>query len=719
MLKQRQRLKKILLHVLCAVCGAVMINCKILSLPAPLAAILPAIMPFSCGAAALLGTAASGLIFLGKNALPIAAAAAASLFSRLRINGSSERALATLSAFPSGTYLMCASALGAFSGEGAFELFMSGVLAALLFLSLYVFSSAAALLRSKKKIPPKLAIFCVGAAVCALCPINLGAASLGGVFAVYCSLAAGMSFGPGAACAVSAAAALGAGLYSPAAFSDFSLLLIPSLLCGGLFGSVFAAAAVMISAPVIPAFLFGSDSAFGLLADSAIASALFVFTSQRSAALLRKTVLLGEKRLASKAAGLMSYETERVAENLMRSAQRPLSVKKPLSDAVYSRVCVSCRGESCPENNGGSLSRLDGLAPPVELGDVYKALPGCSKAAEVRNVSRETLRRQEYFLSEESERRRSQRLCAQLLFASGSAISDAGAAVKRGFLSDRLLSERLERLLKKSGVSCLGCTVFKDGGAEVVMSASARINALKIASAVSEITSLEYSEPERFDLSGGLLLRLSPKPEFSVEIGTFGLAAGDGPSGDFDFSFESGGCFYAVISDGMGVGAAASAASSTLSEMICGFIRAGFSVETAMRLSSPVLNCTLPEECFATADVLKLDRRTGSAEIYKAGGCESYLISDGGESVISAGGYPIGILDFCDISVRRFKVSDSAAIVMLTDGALGVDCERLGPALRLPSQDLAEALLKSAKPKNPVQIDDRTVSVIKIERKPA
>ena len=64
-------------------------------------------------------------------------------------------------------------------------------------------------------------------------------------------------------------------------------------------------------------------------------------------------------------------------------------------------------------------------------------------------------------------------------------------------------------------------------------------------------------------------------------------------------------------------------------------------------------------------------------------------------------------------------MSDSAAIVMLTDGALGVDCERLGPALRLPSQDLAEALLKSAKPKNPAQIDDRTVSVIKIERKPA
>lgn len=722
MLKSKPSVKKISVIALSAAMGALLSCGRILTFPAPFAVLLASVLSPVYGVAALIGSLLGGIVSVSTDIIPTVAAAGTALITRLRMGGlSSKRGCFTVSALSSAVYLISASALFAFSGGGLGELLRALIFAAALFGGMYAFTRASALLRSASGIPPALMMLICGTTVCALCPLGLWEFSAGGILAVYCILFAALRCGQSASVLTAAVCAVGAGMASPNDFGCFALTLLPAMLSSfPVFGSPIKASAVFVAVFAPTAVLFGDDRAVGLIADAAVASVLLVLSYRAASSLYCDISQNQTSSVRSYRTQILKNTVGGISKRLSDICGKPSPSLRPVSDVVYAKVCLGCQKSS--ECFGTGPQRPD-CRDFSDLGELCRALPKCTRIPEIRKAGAEALRRREYMSGRNSDRINALRLCSGMLTALQGVVSDTEDVALKSVTKDENMSACFERELKKSGVRFDGCVVYPNGTVELCLPAAARVNELKIASAASEVTGVDYMKPERTDLDGGVLYRLLPKPAYSVETGACQLPAGNETSGDVAETFVIGQNSYTVLSDGMGVGGYAHAVSVMLVDLIKELLTAGFSAETAIRLSSVILTSSVPEESFATLDLLKVDLNTGAGELYKAGGCASLLISGETRSVLKAGGYPIGILDSCDIKVYRFFAGDFSTLVMMTDGAGELDaasCSKtLDSAIKLPSAELAAMLMSEGEPEKLQKHDDISVAVVKIQRRAA
>ena len=713
-------LKKLPTMALCFLLGALLSQARVFGFTIPLASVLPLVLPFTYGIASAVGALITGVLTLSYDVLPLGAALCAALLSKLRLKSlTSVRTQITSSSVTAGAYLMSALALAAFSGGGFGDFFRSLFFSAIMLVSACIFLKAAALVRSAKALPSAVTAFCLCMAICALSSCGTMGITLGGIASAYAVLFAAVRFGPSVSAGISMICALGAGLCSPPDFLAVALLGIPAVICGfTAFGSPIRASACLLAIISPIAVIFGgTDRSLAILADCAAASVLFVIT-------YRYTVKFTAGVFTEDRSVKLSFGTERLKNALTDISERLYELSErttramSVSDAVYSKVCLSCdKSESCPQN---SLCELDKVSA-ADATELYRALPYCKKIPEIRKISAETRRRGEYLTAKTAVHRTEARFCSDMLFAVMDVITDAEKVALRSNSADKLLTLRLEKSLKKCGVKAQNCEVYLSGSAEIALPVSARINEVKIAAAISEITGMDYQKPERGAVGETVLLRFTPKTVFAAEVGTCQLSASKDASGDVAETFRCGSFSYTVLSDGMGVGSDARAVSLMLVSVLKELITAGFSVGTAISLSSLILRSSVPDESFATLDLLKVNLSNGAAELYKAGGCRSYLLSDGNAAQLRSGGYPVGILSPCDIKVHRFYVKDTAVLVMMTDGAQNLSPERfsgtVSGGMMLPSSELAALLLGQSEPEKSYQKDDVSVSVVKIERK--
>ncbi len=723
MKKIRISVKKTAAALFFAALGAILSAGWILRFPSPLAAVLPAVLSPFYGAAALFGAAVVGAFNVSFRIIPTAAAGAAALAVRAAAKGLCARRRGfTTAAISASVYMIFSSALCAFYAEGASGLLRSALLAALLFAAESAFCEAFSQWKAVNGIPPALLLLLCGLSVCALCPLKVGGFEFGSVAAAYIILFSALRCGPLAGASAAAVCALGAALSSPDRFAAFALLGVPAMLCAlPPFDGPFVASAVLLAA-FLP-ISFAADTGLALLPGLAVGAAAFAATYKRA-------LRFSEDIFAARTGGPRSYRAEAlkaaaqdISERISDALRTEPAPTRHLSDAVYSKVCIGCpKNAVCFEKGGGAISKLDFMSGFGEK-ELELKLPDCARISEVSRVSREAVRRREYIISKEAGRKSSAKLCAQMLSALESAVSDAENAVMRSVSADERLSERLSRSLKREDVRFIRCLVFPDGCIEIAFSGTSRINEPKIAVLAEAVTGAEYSKPERSEIGCGLILRFTPKSEYVFEAGGCQLCAKSDASGDVSQTFESGRYSYALLSDGMGVGSRARASSLMLTGLLKELLGAGYSVDTAIKISSLVMSTAAPDESFATLDLLRLDRFTGAAEVYKAGGCRSLLIADGSRSLLREGGYPVGILDGCEVRVHRFFVGDSASLVMMTDGAQELspeECsEALGRGEGLPPSELAALLSERAAAGNMPPKDDISVTVVRMKKRTA
>ncbi len=695
---------------------------EIFSLPAPLAAVIPILLPPIYGAASCVGIFLGGALRLSASAIPLCAAAGTSLLFRIKSGATySKKSRFTASAFTSAIYLMTSAALSAFSGGGVGDIFRAAVFSAILFAASFLISGTAAALSSEKELSAFETLFSLAICVCALCPARIGAFSFGGTAASVFMLTAAVRKGPICASAVSAVCALGAGISDPTLFSDYAILGVCAVICGALFFASpikAASSSVLIFIPL--AVLFGADdSSIELILDVTVGAAVFSAAYRPISSFADRFAPDDHLPIPKSRVESLCFEAETLSERISCRSE-PLK-KRRLGDAVYSKLCLSCpQNSECFDGKKAheGLSKLDSLTS-ADLAEICRLLPYCSKAADVRRVCDETLRREKYLGSKAEERRVSLRLCAEMMSALSLAVADARRLCSSP--EDRLLSKRLRLSLRRRGVKFRSCTVFSGGSAELSFAGSARINETKITSAVSETVGRQFSPPERRELSESVVLRFEPSGEYTFEAGSCQLPAEAEASGDVAETFTCGQFSYLILSDGMGVGREANSSARVLVGLLREFIFAGFSVPTAVALSSSVMTASSPEESFATLDILRLNIHTGAAEVFKAGAFTSYLFADGAESLLKGGGFPVGILEKSDMKIHRFFVRESAVIVMMTDGASAIDTRLCSNAVEvskaLPSRELAEALLAGSHPEKIARRDDISVAVVKIERK--
>ena len=209
---------------------------EIFSLPAPLAAVIPILLPPIYGAASCVGIFLGGALRLSSAAIPLCAAAGTSLLFRIKSGATySKKSRFTASAFTSAIYLMTSAALSAFSGGGVGDIFRAAVFSAILFAASFLISGTAAALSSEKELSAFETLFSLVICVCALCPARIGAFSFGGMAASVFMLTAAVRKGPICASAISAVCALGAGISDPTRFSDYAILGVCAVICGALF----------------------------------------------------------------------------------------------------------------------------------------------------------------------------------------------------------------------------------------------------------------------------------------------------------------------------------------------------------------------------------------------------------------------------------------------------------------------------------------------------
>lgn len=721
MLKKRINYRKILSAVLCAVLGGLTVHSRILSVCAPFAALLPALLPVPLGAAALIGTAVGSVFKFDVSMIAVCAASGAAFISKLR-GERSRQAVAASSAAVGAVYLMASAALTVFSGGGIAEFAGEAVMALGLSLSsVLAFSSYTDLSAMRGLSDARILIFS-GMTVCALFPIHIGPVSVGGILAGWLVIFAAVTYGSFAAAAVSLVCALAAGLFSPALFCDYVLMGLPTVLCGYLlFGRPIAASAVSTAIFLSTVAIFGVGDFLAVFLEFAIAAAVYVPTSGRAARIVSELRSEGFRSEKLKPPLTLISAVENLSERIAGHARNESSGERLLSDIIKTRICIACpRSKICFGDSETTLPELDALKTAPCLSDVCRALPECDRLSEVAKASALIFHRREYARLKSEERANSARLCTGLLSALCDAVGDSAALCSRTLVKDLPASKRLLGSMRRLGLRPYSCAVMRGGKIEMSLSSRSRLNELKIAAAAGEVTGREYSRPEIIDCKDIMILRLEPKSEYSVETG-FCQKPAESSSGDVADTFESCGYSYCILSDGMGIGEDARSAALELTKSVRELICAGFSVDTAVKLGSAALACIMPEECFATLDLLKVNKKTGAAELYKAGGCGSYLILDGRESLLASGGYPVGILDSCDIRVHRFFVRESAALVMLTDGALGVGpkgcSETVSGNFSQSCCDIAAKLLAASEAENSPKKDDASVSVVKIERK--
>ena len=674
MLKSAAARKRLVVLLISAAVGAAMSRSSVLGEFVPFAVIPAAVLPLPYGVAAALGALLPGCFTLSFKIVPLLAALLAALLSRLKKQGDIPRA-----AISSGAYFLSSALLGAFSGGGFYDFIFSLLISAGLFALCAAFSGIYRAYSSAKSMSPAQLIFFCGAFVCALAPVGEGAVSLGGAAAAWFTLFAALNFGAMPAAAVSAACAVGAGICSPGLFPVYAILCIPALL-GGLirFGGTFKMSALFILILIPSAALFGGRASVGMIADAAAAAILLVLTERPAARLVSES--LCDPPPASR------FKTELLREALLSASERLRACREKVPcpggevmEAICERVCSGGGENSSCRKNGAYL-------------------------AEMSAGRRETLKQ-----------------CAGTMSAIAGAITDAERAAIPLRREMGHLSRRLSEGVKKTGARPLGCTVCADGYASVVLPAASRFSEEKIALAGAEILNGGPYAPRRREAGDAVMLEFLPKPRYSAEFGFSQISVGDNPSavcGDVALGFSCGAWEYFLLSDGMGTGGGARAAAELLGNILKEFILAGFSVETAASLASLEMSAELPEESFATLDLLAVNTRTGAAAVYKAGGCHSFLFSESGQSRLRAGGYPIGILDGCSVKVGRFFVGERADVVMMSDGAAGLSGEAvkkviLGKTEPCPAASAA-AICGAVSPKN----DDITVAVVKIRKIP-
>lgn len=179
---------------------------------------------------------------------------------------------------------------------------------------------------------------------------------------------------------------------------------------------------------------------------------------------------------------------------------------------------------------------------------------------------------------------------------------------------------------------------------------------------MSEVLSpgMPVSAPPRFTCRTAIALR--PKE-------------GETLCGDQAASFEAGGAACLLLSDGMGSGEAAHREAAMTVRLLKQFLQAGVEPLPALK----TLNTALLLRCregagFTTIDLLRLDRSTGEAALYKYGAAPSYLKKLGRVTRYGGAALPAG-LEGVDRQpdVIRFVLPPDGWLVMVSDGVVGGD----------------------------------------------
>ncbi len=193
-----------------------------------------------------------------------------------------------------------------------------------------------------------------------------------------------------------------------------------------------------------------------------------------------------------------------------------------------------------------------------------------------------------------------------------------------------------------------------------------------------------------------------------------------GDCGDsYAFGRLPSGDYYAILSDGAGVGKAAAALSAQAVSLLENYLHAGMELPLAAQCVGSYLSTLCPAELFATLDAHVIDLQTGRLSFVKVGACRSYVLRGEKVHVLSGGGLPLGVEDTGAPKPGGGRLFAGDVLVLVSDGVAEYEKERdpdarmtrlLLAAPRLSPQGLCEHVLAAC----PETGDDMTILAFRL-----
>lgn len=231
----------------------------------------------------------------------------------------------------------------------------------------------------------------------------------------------------------------------------------------------------------------------------------------------------------------------------------------------------------------------------------------------------------------------------------------------------------------------------------------------------------------QYDQLGEALGSSPPAPEEAAltlrcRVGTLlRPRQGETLCGDQLAVFTVGPVLYMLLSDGMGSGSAAHAESAMTVRLLRQFLKAGIQPVPALK----TLNTALTLRCqegggFTTIDLLALDRRSGSATLYKYGAAASYVRRGGAVTRLEAGSLPAGLQDAHQPpEATAMQLTADSLLVMVSDGVTAQGDDWLRTLLAQwpgsDSRELAQLILAESRRHGGLE-DDCAALVLRLEK---
>ena len=285
-----------------------------------------------------------------------------------------------------------------------------------------------------------------------------------------------------------------------------------------------------------------------------------------------------------------------------------------------------------------------------------------------------------------------------------------------GMSFDGALETRVKEALAREGITCKDAAIYSDGETLrvliIVREDDLAHHALSktVSAAIGKnLTAAAADLP----IEGYAALEYKPANKYDVLYGEAHMAQ-NGISGDVKCAFKVGGDkFIAVLSDGMGHGIKAGAASENAVTLIEDFYRAGMDGEAVLSFVNHVVT-RVNGEIFAAVDLCVADLRRGEAEFIKMGAADSYIrrkeSSNTGDlppqkerryniDTVEGTALPLGVSEHARPSIIRRGLKKDDFIIMASDG---VDDALAGNL---------KNLLASFETKNPQTLADEILSL--------
>ncbi len=303
-----------------------------------------------------------------------------------------------------------------------------------------------------------------------------------------------------------------------------------------------------------------------------------------------------------------------------------------------------------------------------------------------------------------------------------SVINDLSGEVEFGFYFKKDIEDSLYHIFLEEKIPLVEIKVIADAKhqPEVYIISPQRIGKERLRKLVSSAMNFPMRLVDDYAEGYHLVADNLYYPEISIKQKK---QEGQNVSGDCALHFEAPNNKYCILlCDGMGSGDEAYAESHMCAELLREFILAGVKTETAIRIINSSLALKTGREGFSTVDLLEIDLISGSAELYKIGGAQSYLRIRDDFKTVTSRSLPLGIVE--DITPNRtsYSLHNGDMAVLVSDGIAEADFGAMrGEWIKkimseeLPCDGISTLIINDALKKTfPNPPDDMTAVVVKL-----